>query len=67
MNHNNHVKEYYRLLQNRISDCTLEPTERMDRASYYGWTVRFTETKARIKYIRAVLALDSAVDKWVQA
>ena len=67
MNHNQHVKTYYRLLQNRISDCTLEPTERMDRASYYGWSTRFNETKTRIKYIRAVLALDLAVDKLVQA
>ena len=45
MNHNQHVKTYYRLLQNRISDCTLEPTERMDRAAKAAYDKAITEAQ----------------------
>lgn len=62
---NAHIRTYYRLLQNRLSDCTLEPTERMSSASYYGWAERFNATKTRVKYIRAVLSLDNAIEKMV--
>ena len=67
MSHNQHIKTYLRLVQDHISACTLEETERMSNASYQGWLTRYHHAKATARMLRAFLTLDITVEKMVQA
>lgn len=67
MNHNNHIKMYLQLVQNQISNCTLEETERMSNASYQGWLTRYHHAKATARMLRAFLTLDITIEKMMQA
>ena len=67
MTHNNHIKTYLRLVQDQISACTLEETERMSNASYQGWLTRYNRAKATARMLRAFLTLDITLDRMMQA
>ena len=65
MNHNQHVKTYLRLMQDRLSDIFLEDTERMTDASYSGWRIRYDEAKVTAQMLRKTLQLDLQRDEEV--
>ena len=67
MNHNQHIKTYLQLVQNQISACTLEETERMNKWSYAAWRTRYNDAKATARMLRAFLTLDITLDRMMQA
>ena len=58
MNHNQHVKTYLRLMQDRLNDIFLEDTERMTDAGYSGWRIRYDEAKVTSQMLRETLQRD---------
>jgi len=64
MNHNNHIKTYLRLMNERMHDLLLENTEKMNDTCYSGWRTRRDEVTKLIltaQMLRKTLQQDAAV------
>jgi len=59
---NKHIIHTLHFMQQRMSDCTLEDTQRMNNASWSAWRTRYNEAKQTVQMLRAILIADKAVN-----